>query len=77
MNAEVKTKSDEIKNALLQQLYMPVRWVDSINRMQSMGVNKIIECGPGKVLGGLIKRIDRSIQTYSVHDKASLRNALN
>tara|TARA_B100001142_G_scaffold326901_1_gene383361 strand:+ start:97 stop:1032 length:936 start_codon:yes stop_codon:yes gene_type:complete len=77
VNAEVKTKSDEIKNALLQQLYMPVRWVDSINRMQSMGVNKIIECGPGKVLGGLIKRIDRSIQTYSVHDKASLRNALN
>ncbi|MDB9751985.1 ACP S-malonyltransferase [Gammaproteobacteria bacterium] len=77
VNAEVKTKSNEIKKALLEQLYMPVHWVDSINRMQSMGVNKIIECGPGKVLSGLIKRIDRSIQTHSVQNKISLMKALN
>ena len=77
VNAEVKTKSNEIKKALLEQLYMPVHWVDSINRMQSMGVNKIIECGPGKVLSGLIKRIDRSIQIHSVQNKVSLIKALN
>ncbi len=77
VNAEVKTKSNEIKKALLEQLYMPVHWVDSINRMQSMGVNKIIECGPGKVLSGLIKRIDRSIQTHSVQNKVSLIKVLN
>jgi [acyl-carrier-protein] S-malonyltransferase len=77
VNAEIKTKSNEIKNALLEQLYMPVHWVNSINRMQSMGVNKIIECGPGKVLSGLIKRIDRSIQIHSVQNKVSLIKALN
>lgn len=77
VNAEIKTKSDEIKNALLEQLYMPVRWVDSINSMHNMSVSKIIECGPGKVLSGLIKRIDRAFETYSVQDKASLEKALN
>jgi len=77
VSAEIKTKSDEIKSALLEQLYMPVRWVDSINSMQSMSVSKIIECGPGKVLSGLIKRIDRSLEIHSVQDKASLEKALN
>ena len=77
VNAEIKTKSDEIKNALLEQLYMPVRWVDSINSMHDMSVNKIIECGPGKVLSGLIKRIDRSFETHSVQDKASLDKVFN
>ena len=77
VNAEIKTKSDEIKHALLEQLYMPVRWVDSIISMQGMSVNKIIECGPGKVLSGLIKRIDRSFEIHSVNDKASLEKALN
>lgn len=76
-HAEIKTKSDEIKRALLEQLYMPVRWVDSINNMQVMGVKKIIECGPGKVLSGLIKRIDRSLEIHSVQDKNSLEKALN
>jgi len=77
VNAEIKTKSDEIKHALLEQLYMPVRWVESINSMQGMGVSKIIECGPGKVLSGLIKRIDRSFEIHSVQDKAALEKALN
>tara|TARA_R110000782_G_scaffold235939_8_gene322023 strand:+ start:363 stop:1298 length:936 start_codon:yes stop_codon:yes gene_type:complete len=76
-HAKIKSKSDEIKQALLEQLYMPVRWVDSINSMQVMGVNKIIECGPGKVLSGLIKRIDRSLEIHSVRDKKSLDKALN
>lgn len=77
VNAEIKTKSNEIKHALLEQLYMPVRWVDSIKSMQGMSVSKIIECGPGKVLSGLIKRIDRSFVIHSVQDKASLEKALN
>lgn len=77
VNAEIKTKSNEIKHALLEQLYMPVRWVDSINSMHGMSISKIIECGPGKVLSGLIKRIDRSFEIHSVQDKASLEKTLN
>lgn len=76
VDAETKPSSDEIKMALLEQLYKPVRWVDSINNVKGMGVEKIIECGPGKVLTGLIKRIDRSFELFSVQDEASMQKAL-
>jgi len=76
VDAKVKSSSDETKTALLEQLYKPVRWVDSINNMKSMNITKIIECGPGKVLSGLIKRIDRSFELFSTQDEASLKKAL-
>ena len=76
VDAKINSSSDDIKAALLEQLYKPVRWLDSINNMKSMGVTKIIECGPGKVLSGLIKRIDRSFELSSIHDEASLKKAL-
>ena len=77
VDAKSKLSSDEIKQALLQQLYMPVRWVESINNMKQTSVTKIIECGPGKVLSGLIKRIDRSFEIYPVQDEASLEKAFS
>ncbi len=76
VDASSKSSSEDIKTALLEQLYKPVRWVDCINAMQSMDVTKIIECGPGKVLSGLIKRIDRSFELFSIQDEASLNKAI-
>jgi [acyl-carrier-protein] S-malonyltransferase len=76
VDAEMKSSADDIKAALLEQLYKPVRWVDCVNNMKEMGVTKIIECGPGKVLSGLIKRIDRSFELFPIHDEASLKKIL-
>ncbi len=52
---------DTIRRCLIDQLTQPVRWVDTIERMQAMGITDIVECGPGKVLEGLIKRITKEI----------------
>jgi [acyl-carrier-protein] S-malonyltransferase len=76
VDAQTKSSADDIKIALLEQLYKPVRWVDCVNNMKNMGVTKIIECGPGKVLSGLIKRIDRSFELFSIHDESSLKKVL-
>jgi len=76
VDAKAKSKSDEIRPVLLEQLYKPVRWVDSIIKMKNMEITKIIECGPGKVLSGLIKRIDRSFEIFSIQDETSLAKAL-
>ena len=56
---------EQIRALLQQQLYSPVRWVETIQMMQKAGVETIIECGPGKVLSGLIKRIDKSLTVES------------
>ncbi|MEE8233241.1 MAG: ACP S-malonyltransferase [Gammaproteobacteria bacterium] len=65
-----------IKLALQQQLCQPVQWVKTIQGMVNKNVNTIIECGPGKVLSGLIKRIDRSLKVLPVYDPGSLEKAL-
>ena len=66
----------EIKQALQDQLCQPVRWVETIQKMISLDVSTVIECGPGKVLSGLIKRIDRSLDILPVFDPTSLEKAL-
>ncbi len=76
VDAKIKSSSAEIKSALLEQLYKPVRWVDCITNMKSMEITKIIECGPNKVLSGLIKRIDRSFELFPINDEASLKKAI-
>ena len=63
---------DSMRVRLKEQLYSPVRWVETIQTMKTMGVERIIECGPGKVLGGLVKRIDKTLQVMSVNDCSSL-----
>ncbi len=77
-NVDATERSDvsEIKLALQGQLYQPVQWVETIQKMLNKGVNTVIECGPGKVLSGLIRRIDRSLNIFPVFDPASLEKAL-
>jgi [acyl-carrier-protein] S-malonyltransferase len=67
---------EEIRNALADQLYRPVRWVEVVRAMASKGIGKFIECGPGKVLAGLVRRIDRNLTCLPVHDPDSLAEAL-
>jgi len=61
VDVAITDEVEEIKDALVRQLYMPVRWTESVQFMVKKGVNEIVEVGPGKVLTGLIKRIDKSI----------------
>jgi [acyl-carrier-protein] S-malonyltransferase len=63
---------DSIRNAMIQQVYKSVRWYQGIEWMQSQGVNRYIECGPGKVLSGLVKRIDKSASTHSIQELSGL-----
>lgn len=59
-------ETSEISQVLTQQLYQPVRWVSTIERMKQQGVTAIVECGPGKVLTGLTKRIDRTLEAMAL-----------
>jgi len=61
-----------VRNALVRQVASPVRWVESVQKMVSMGVRRFVEIGPGSVLTGLIKRIDSSVELINVSDAASL-----
>jgi len=67
--------ADAIRAALIRQLYSPVRWVETIQAMQNTGIETIVECGPGKVLAGLNKRIARTMTVVALYDSASLRQA--
>jgi [acyl-carrier-protein] S-malonyltransferase len=71
-SATIADSVDEIREKLQLQLYQPVKWVASVNSMQQQGVGGLIECGPGKVLTGLTRRIERSLQSYAIFDAASL-----
>jgi [acyl-carrier-protein] S-malonyltransferase len=71
-NADIAVSVDDIKQLLKKQLYQPVRWADSVRLMHSKGVECLVECGPGKVLSGLTRRIEKSMQSQSVSDITSL-----
>ena len=66
----------EIKNALFEQLFRPVRWIETIQHFAAHGVKSVIECVPGKILTGLNKRIDGSLSCFAVTDVASLEAAI-
>ncbi|WP_457673340.1 ACP S-malonyltransferase [Thiolapillus sp.] len=70
------TDADAIRDKLVKQLYQPVRWVETIQAMKAKGMELLIEPGPGKVLTGLGKRIDKTLTTLPVLDPASLDKAL-
>jgi len=72
VTAEPMAESGEIKRKLIEQLYSPVRWEQSVNKMIELGVDTFVEIGPGKVLSGLVKKISRDVKTYAVNDLASL-----
>ncbi len=67
----------DIRRALIRQLVMPVRWVETIAHLRGAGIETFIECGPGKVLCGLIRRIERELAAHPVDDDAALATALS
>jgi [acyl-carrier-protein] S-malonyltransferase len=76
VDAEAVTTGDEARDALIRQVTHPVRWLDSIHEMIEAGVTVFVEVGPGKVLSGLLRQIDRSIRAFNVEDSASLEAAI-
>jgi len=76
-NVDVKTETepDAIRDALYRQAFAPVRWVETVQAIRARGVERIIECGPGKVLAGMVKRIDAQALTATIQDPLSLLEA--
>ena len=68
----VETDSDRIRDALYRQAFGPVRWVECVQAIKSRGLTTLVECGPGKVLAGMAKRIDKRIAVLSVGDAESI-----
>lgn len=77
-NVDVQVSADAaaVRERLVRQLYSPVRWVETVQAMAAQGVGRIIECGPGKVLVGLNKRIAKEADAQAVYDPATLEAAL-
>ena len=76
VDVAVATEATAIQDALIRQLFSPVRWTETIEFLATQGVTEVIELGAGKVLSGLIKRINKELLTTSVHDVASFQAAL-
>jgi [acyl-carrier-protein] S-malonyltransferase len=77
VDAEAVSSGDEAREALIRQVTQPVRWLDSVHDMIESGVTIFVEVGPGKVLLGLLRQIDRSVRGLNVEDAASLQTALD
>ena len=76
IDVAVQTEPDAIRDALYRQAFGPVRWVEVTQALRARGLTHIFECGPGKVLSGLVKRIDAGIVSSTVLDPASVKAAL-
>ncbi len=72
VDTQIGSSAEAIKTALVRQLHQPVRWVDTINRLAELQCRTVIESGPGKVLTGLGKRINREIAALAISDKTTL-----
>lgn len=75
IEVKVETDPDRIRAALYEQAFGPVRWVECVRAIQARGIDTIVECGPGKVLAGLVKRIDGTLNAASIYDPATLAEA--
>ena len=76
VHAQTEDNIEAIKSLMLEQIYKPVLWVDCVNSLATRGAEVLVECGPGRVLNGLSKRINRELTSLSTDDVASLENAL-
>jgi [acyl-carrier-protein] S-malonyltransferase len=76
VNASTCEDVTELRELLVQQLYSPVRWTESVQAMLALGVDRTVECGPGKVLSGLNKKVDRALTVLNIGDSAGLEKAL-
>ena len=77
-NVHARSESDpeKIRGLLVEQIYSPVQWTRCVQAMAGDGVTSIVECGPGKVLSGLNRRIDKSLQSFSLEDPDALASTL-
>lgn len=76
VSGKAESSVEGVKKALASQIESPVRWVDTVNNMASDGVTLCLECGPGRVLTGLSRRITRDLKTLAIYDPASLEKAI-
>lgn len=76
VTADVETNPEKIKALMIEQIYSPVRWIECVNTMVGKGVTSTLECGPGKVLSGLNKRIHAELKTISIEEPEELLAAL-
>ncbi len=76
VDVQIEADPDAIKDALVRQLCNPVQWVKTIQRMSANGIVTLVECGPGKVLAGLNKRIDKKMAMYAIYSNATIEQAL-
>jgi [acyl-carrier-protein] S-malonyltransferase len=76
VDAEAIILGDEARESLIRQVTMPVRWLESVREMIDLGVNIFVEVGPGKVLTGLMRQIDRSVRVLNVEDAATLQSTI-
>ena len=72
IDVAVETEPERIREALYRQAFGPVRWVQTVQSFKARGLEHIVECGPGKVLSGMVKRIDASLDAFAVFDPATL-----
>jgi [acyl-carrier-protein] S-malonyltransferase len=71
VTSEILTTPEAIRQEMVAQVTSSVQWEQNVQKLIAEGVSVFIECGPGKVLSGLVKKIDRNVQTYCVSDEAS------
>jgi [acyl-carrier-protein] S-malonyltransferase len=76
VDVAVESEPEKIRQALVRQAASPVRWVETIRKMVDSGVTHIVECGPGKVLAGMTRRIAPGVKSFAAADRASLEEAL-
>src|SRR5688572_4068586 len=76
VDVAIENEPQRIKEALVRQAASPVRWVETIKKMADAGVTHIVECGPGRVLAGMTKRIAPGVRSFAAADRASLEEAL-
>jgi [acyl-carrier-protein] S-malonyltransferase len=72
IDVQVETDAARIRDALVRQAYGPVRWVECVRHIKTMGISQVVECGPGKVLAGLTKRIDAELTGLAMYDPSTL-----
>jgi [acyl-carrier-protein] S-malonyltransferase len=75
-DAEITSSGDEARESLIRQVTLPVRWEESVRELVEQGVNTFVEVGPGRVLTGLLRQIDRSVHVFNVEDEKSLHSTL-
>ena len=74
IDVAIETDADRIRDALYRQAFGPVRWVECVQAIKARGLTHLVECGPGKVLAGMVKRIDAEMTGLAVFDPASLQD---